>query len=160
MGNGGNLNIRANDIELTGISANTQSPSGLFTLVERRAEGDGGNISLDTRRLVVQNGAQIGLETTSMGNAGELNIQADEIKLIGVSEIREVSEDEFARTPSTIFAVVVDTSGTGNGGDLIVNARTIELVGTSRHGQIVSGFIGSAQRNSSFLEPNFVLNKP
>jgi len=129
-GDAGNLNINANDIELTGISENGESPSGLFASAERGSEGDGGNISIETRRLIVQNGAQVGLETVSTGNAGELNIKADEIQLIGASDIREVSEGEFARTPSTIFATVEvdnDEPSTGDGGRITIDTRSLEV---------------------------------
>ena len=126
LGNAGNLNIEANNIELSG--------SGLFA--DSLGEGNGGDLSLETNLLLLTQGAQISASTFGLGNAGNLNIQANTIELsnsglfvgsegegIGGNIILEtnfLSLTEGAQITAT-------TSGLGNAGNLNIQANTIEL---------------------------------
>ena len=56
-GKGGDFNIKAREIELNSTSPNG-TPSGLFT--NTIANGEAGNLTIDTGSLVVTNGAEIG----------------------------------------------------------------------------------------------------
>ncbi len=104
VGDGGNLTINAQEIELVGID------SGFFSIVAEDAAGNGANINLHTNRLAIQDGAQIALNTLGLGNGGNLTINAREINLINDSGI-------FAHAITDI----------GNGGDIAIATDTLTI---------------------------------
>lgn len=152
-GDAGNVTVKAQEIKLTGDSE--FASSGLFSSTE--AEGHGGNVTVETDLLQITDGAQIAATAFDSGDAGRLNITANQIEIIGVSEI----------FPSAIFAsteaegrggnltiksnsltvadgaqIVTDTFGSGNAGTLNITAENIELIGGSEFN--ASGIFGGA----------------
>jgi filamentous hemagglutinin family protein len=126
-------------------------------------QGNAGDITLNTRNLVVRDGAQVSTSTLNEGSGGKLTVNASEsVELLGTSP---------GGTPSSLFSatfaagnagnltintgkltikngaqILTDASGledefgniqlsTGRGGDLTVNAsNSVESSGTSRRG--------------------------
>jgi filamentous hemagglutinin family protein len=154
IGNAGQLNVQAPSIDLVG-----RTSFGSSGLVARGAAGNGGNLTVQTDRLRVADGAQIAVSTSGIGKAGRLTVMAQDIELVGIE----------SSAPSGLFAsvqprasgkggdlmitatrlrvrdgaqVAVSTGGTGNAGDLIVKAQAIELSGSSP--QSLSGLFASA----------------
>lgn len=112
-GRGGNLTVTALDsIELTGTSSDkTQQASGLFTVTEEGGTGSAGNLTINTGRLVVRDGATISTSTFSEGKGGNLTVNAsDFIELTGTRP--------NGKFPSGLFA---QTTGNGNAGNLKIN---------------------------------------
>ncbi|WP_019505488.1 filamentous hemagglutinin N-terminal domain-containing protein [Pleurocapsa sp. PCC 7319] len=114
LGTGGSINIKANEIELTGISTN--APSGVFTAIAEVAEGNGGNLNLETGSLLISDGAQIAVSTAGIGDGGNLELIAQEIELVGSSEL----------SASGIFGNAI--SGMGDGGDLQINTSNLTIL--------------------------------
>jgi filamentous hemagglutinin family protein len=167
-GSAGNLNVRAKDIQLIGDSP--IGVSGIFSSVNPEAIGQGGNLNIETGSLRVERGAQILTTTFGLGNAGELNINAFDIEVIGVAEL--LGSSIIAATVEKIPAIPASgiglggniniqtqnlrlldggqiasaTSGSGNAGNLQVNANNVELVGVSEIGR--SGLFASAIQDS------------
>jgi len=83
-GKAGNLIVRAKEIELIGITEDGLS-SGLFATVQSGATGEGGNLTIETERLSIEDGGFVGVSTLGAGNAGQLIIKAKEIEAIGRS---------------------------------------------------------------------------
>ena len=110
-GDAGILNITANQIEILGVSK--VFPSGIFASTE--AEGSGGNLTITSNSLTVADGAQIVTGTFGSGNAGMLNITAENIELIGGSELNA----------SGIFGSAV--KDTGDGGSLNLKADSLSI---------------------------------
>ncbi|BAY94806.1 MULTISPECIES: two-partner secretion domain-containing protein [unclassified Tolypothrix] len=127
-GNAGTVQVKANQMQLSGSSPGG-SPTGLLANVESGAKGNGGNLFIDTQSLQLINGAQIGTGTFSSGNAGDLNIQANDVELIGSS----------SKAPSMIFTTVT-SNATGKGGNLNLDTQTLRLIDG---GQIASSTAGS-----------------
>jgi len=91
-GNGGNLLVKAGEsIKLTGTVTDSNDPSALFANVgdEITATGNGGNLTINTPRLEVRDGAQIGTTAQNKGNGGNLTIDSDSILLTGTSPLAE-----------------------------------------------------------------------
>ncbi|MEM7591738.1 MAG: filamentous hemagglutinin N-terminal domain-containing protein [Cyanobacteria bacterium P01_A01_bin.83] len=112
-GDGGDLSIKANEIELVGAS-----PGGVPSSFLANAEsgvGNGGTLSIDTESLLVRDGAQIGVLTFAEGNAGVLDIEADEIRLVGGSR---------ATGASGLYGSV-EVGASGNGGELIIDTKSL-----------------------------------
>ena len=124
-GQGVDLEIRASEIELEGTFFDADNPtdslpSGLFARSNAAATGRGGSLTIDTERLVIQNGAQASTETFGAGDAGDLIVNASElVELVGTIPTTNI--------PSALFANVGQaTTATGNGGMLVI--RTGRLV--------------------------------
>ncbi|MCC5603141.1 beta strand repeat-containing protein [Nostoc favosum] len=171
-GQGGSLFVAASDlVELqgTGILSNGQQiPSSLST--QTTNVGDAGNLTINTRQLIVGNGAQIVTGTQGEGKGGEIKVNATEaVNIFGVRTGAPAS-GLFSRTNqggkggniiinTNAFRVagngVVDarTLGGGNAGNITVNANTLEAV---NGGQILanaftgsSGFAGDITVNAT-----------
>ena len=77
-GNAGAIAINANDsIILDGEDING-NPSNISSEVDSIAEGDGGNIVIDTGFLGVSDGARVSSSTAGIGDTGSINITAAE----------------------------------------------------------------------------------
>lgn len=168
FGNGGNLDVTAQDIEV--IGDNEFFPSGLLAYVELFAEGNGGNLTISTDTLKVKDGAQVYTSTFGIGDAGNLDIRAREIEIIGFdpggpsslsSATESLGSDLVAEGDGGNLNIVTDTlrvadggqiatltSGSGDAGILNIQAREIELSGTTPFGS--SGLLS----NAFFLDGN------
>ncbi|WP_354635419.1 S-layer family protein [Planktothricoides raciborskii] len=142
IGDAGNISLNASElIEVAGrattsffvfpgVFANS-SPSfaGTEASLKDVDAGSSGNVTVNTGRLIVRNGAQIGAGTFSPAPGGTLTVNASEsVEIIGTTP------DEF-RFPSVLF---VDTAGAGDAGNLIVNTQRLVL---RDGGQITAGTV-------------------
>ena len=111
-GNGGTIDIQATQLSIT----NNGSYISADILLE--ANGNGGNLTIETETLVVRDDAQISANTLSDGNAGNLNITATEsIALSGVNE-----ENTFR---SGLFAKAL--IGNGRGGNISITTGELNI---------------------------------
>jgi filamentous hemagglutinin family protein len=130
---GGTLSINASEsVELSGTTADGNFASGLFSFSDFEATGAGSNITVETGRLIVQDGAQILVGTLGAGSAGALTINA--------SESVEVIGSAINGLVSGLFAGVEDEDATGFGGSLTIETRELIIrdgarVSTSTFGQ-------------------------
>jgi len=160
QGAGGTLAVRASEsVELSGTSADGQFPSGLSTAVQPGATGTGGNLTVETGRLIAQDGAVVSTATYGQGAGGTLAVIASEsVELIGTSADSDRGSGLFTAvqpggtgaggnlTLETRRLILRDgavvsaaTSGAGAAGTLLVNAsESVELIGTSADGQFPS----------------------
>ncbi|MEQ9354598.1 two-partner secretion domain-containing protein [Coleofasciculus chthonoplastes] len=159
-GVGGNLTVKASDsVELIGTSPDGQ----ILSLLSTSTGGNqrAGDLKIETRRLIVRDGAVIGASTSNSGRGGNLTVNASElVELIGTAPNgfpSGLSTDTIGtgdagnliiNTRRLIArdgaAVSASTFSEGQGGNLIVNAsESIELSGTSRDG-FASGLYAQA----------------
>ena len=157
-GKGGNLQINADDsVEMVGISANSEFASGLSA--QSNGSGDAGEVTIDTGRLLLRNGAQVSVATFGQGKGGNLQINAhDSVEMVGNSANSEFVSGLFAPSLGSGNAgnVKIDTGrlllrdgaqvsaiteGEGKGGNLqIVAEDSVELIGISADdAQVPSG---------------------
>ncbi len=152
-GNAGSVSVRASDVELIGTSADLIASSGLSAFVGEEATGNGGNVSVDTQRLTVRDGAEISSATLGFGNAGSVSVRASDVELIGTtanglfsSNLNSLVGEKATGNGGT---VTVDTQrltvrdgaeissatlGFGNAGSVSVRASDVELIGTAANG--------------------------
>ncbi|WP_414581716.1 filamentous hemagglutinin N-terminal domain-containing protein [Scytonema sp. PCC 10023] len=146
-GKGGTLQVTASDfVKLSGTSSvNSEFPSGLFT--QTLGKGDAGSLTINTRQLIVQDGAQVtaGTGRGSQGKGGTLTVSAsDSVELVGTGPNGQPPSGLFARTRGSGDAgsltmttgqltvrdgaqVTVESLGSGNAGNLQIQARSIRL---------------------------------
>lgn len=118
-GQGGTLSVTASEsIELIGVSADGPS-TGLFT--DTLGTGKAGNLKIETRRLIVRDGAAISTATRpgSQGQGGTLTVTASDF--VELSGILVNSSGQFS---SGLFS---DTFGTGAAGSLTINTERLTV---------------------------------
>ncbi len=121
-GSAGTLTVRASDsVELNGGAVNTPARrSGLFVRVdEQEATGAGGNLTIETGKLIVENGAQVSTSTFGQGQGGTLTVRAtDSVEVSGLSADRQIGSG---------LRATVQTGAAGDGGNLIVETGKLSL---------------------------------
>ncbi|KAM3094410.1 filamentous hemagglutinin N-terminal domain-containing protein [Phormidesmis sp. 146-12] len=124
-GNAGDVTIQAQkNILLSGKSRNGFS-GGVFSSVEFGAEGNGGNIRIETGALSVENGAQLFATTRGRGDAGNITIKAQDF-------ISFIGEGSSALTN-------VASRGIGNGGNIVISTNSLNI---NTGAQLVSATFG------------------
>jgi filamentous hemagglutinin family protein len=159
FGNAGTFTIKATTVEVIGTSP-AGNPSGLFADVYTSdATGNGGNLTIETDRLRIADGANVGASTFGIGNAGSLTVKAQEIEVIGEGEQGpsllattvvpgatgqggDLTVETGRLRVSDGGQIAVSTGGAGNAGELVVNADLVELIGGSQRS--VSGLLANA----------------
>ncbi len=155
VGQGGNLSVTASEsVELIGSPVEFPPTS---LLAQNFGVRDGGNLTVDTGKLIIRDGAGISTQVFNEGQGGSLTVTASEsVELIGTSP-------SGSGLPSGLFSIttnlvtenpvgdggditivtgklivrdgaVVDasTGGEGKGGDVTITAsESVEVIGTS-----------------------------
>ncbi|WP_051469990.1 beta strand repeat-containing protein [Fischerella sp. PCC 9605] len=149
-GKGGNLTVKADSVQLF------NNKSGLFAQAYKDATGDAGDITIDTRNLIVQDGARISANTLGESKAGNLTVKADSIQLsnkdsgLFVRTEQDTTGDAGDLTVDTRNLIVQDgarisanTFGEGKAGNLTVKADSVQLSNNS------SGLFAQAGPNAT-----------
>jgi filamentous hemagglutinin family protein len=145
---GGNININANQ-SIKSSGNNPPSRSQSFSVIsETIGSGNGADIVVLTQELVIMDGQSIHTHSYGSGKAGNLNVSADSIQLIGFSPstlnssaLASIAYDSGNAGNITVSTqhltavnganVVSVTFSSGDGGNVTVNATDIELIGTT-----------------------------
>ena len=125
-GNAGKLTVGASEsVEVSGTTTDGSFRSGLLAETNSTASnaGDGGELTITTGQLLVQDGASVGVETLGAGDAGNLKIDTRQLSILNGGQVSAGTRG----TPST-----------GQGGSITVNASEfVEVIGT--RGEAPSG---------------------
>ncbi|MEQ8962520.1 MAG: hypothetical protein RLP02_32110, partial [Coleofasciculus sp. C2-GNP5-27] len=138
-GAGGNITVTASDlVELSGTRPNG-IPGGLYTFASRESSGDAGNLTVNTGRFIVRDGASVASSTDSTGNAGDLEINASESMEVINAEVRATTTlnandagdaGNFLINTNQLIVrddglVSASTSGSGDAGTLDINTNRL-----------------------------------
>ncbi|NEO47151.1 MAG: S-layer family protein, partial [Moorea sp. SIO4A3] len=145
-GHGGSVIVRAKVVEAIGTSPDSFFPSGLFT-TSAEGSGSGGDITIETERLVLSDGAQFASRTNGAGDAGDISIYASEsVDLIG---------NEVTGTfPRGLFTSGLTIGGTrdevaGRGGDLVIETGRLRM---TEGGRIASLAVGAGDAGNITIQ--------
>jgi filamentous hemagglutinin family protein len=154
IGNAGNLTVNASDsVESSGEIRNqngkTTSPGGLFTDVGIKTQGNGGNLTIDTKRLSVSDGSKIQVSTFGEGNSGDLTIRASNIDVFETSIYNVYSTGIFAEVSQSISPDSPDIilgKGKGDAGNLTIETELLRIrdggqVSVSTYGEGNAGIL-------------------
>ncbi len=180
-GNAGNISVRVDDsVSMLGgptkkpipsqpiapseISKNTRfvadvgeigATTGIFSTVESRAEGNAGNIEIQSRSLILTNGAEVQSLTRGRGNAGNIVVNvADSVTFSGVApgalfdlqgQINPVLVGGF----SSGLISATEQNATGQGGDIYLTTSALRLS---------DGAVLNARTKSPFKGGNITVN--
>jgi filamentous hemagglutinin family protein len=119
---GKGITVRASEsLSLIGTDPNQDFPSNLTTSVQRGATGHGGNLTIETPNLLLQDGAQLISRVRGAGNAGRITVHVDQLKAIGTSaDLESFASGIVSRA---------DIGSTGQGADVDIQAQHIQLLG-------------------------------
>ena len=109
-GKAGVIEIQSDDIR---VDAANNLSTGIFTAAEADSTGEGADLTLKTKRLVVQNGGQIAVGTLGEGKSGSLNVEAQQVILSGTNPSGR----------SGLFANAFESDGAG--GDITVETEQL-----------------------------------
>jgi filamentous hemagglutinin family protein len=182
-GKAGNLTINAAEsIDMSGGETFTKVVlgGGINTSLNSLTLGasDGGDLTINTKRLTLSNEAQIGTGTFAGGNGGNLTVNADSIELIGkqIDGGRLLTGIAASSNPGstgnagnltintkqlTLSNIAYIDSGTftgGNGGNLTINADSIKLISNIDSSNSNTGINTSSTRGSTGNAGNLTIN--
>ncbi|WP_233154231.1 two-partner secretion domain-containing protein, partial [Scytonema sp. HK-05] len=176
---GGSLKVIATELlKITGISSDDPLPTtGLFSAAYPGATGNGGDLTINTSELLIQNGGQVSTATYGSGKGGNLALTANKVQLIGTSgDGRFASGLYSAANPGatgnagdlTINTtelliqnggqVSTATYGSGKAGNLALTANKVQLIGTSSNGQFPSGLFSVANPGATGNAGDLTIN--
>ncbi|MCL1475203.1 filamentous hemagglutinin N-terminal domain-containing protein [Argonema antarcticum] len=174
-GAAGNIVINARDsVEVSGRVEGSINPSRIQSAAsildavirERiglpdRPSGNSGSVTINTPRLTISDGAKVSVTNQGTGIAGNLNINADSIRLDTEGEI---SANTFSGRGGNInittdflqlrraSQISTQAGGTGNGGNLNINANTLAILEDSQvNANAFEGTGGNISINSQGL---------
>lgn len=141
-GTGGNISVTVQELtRISGRHPDTGQPSGIFSVVDPGALGDGGQISVATSQFNLSRGGQISTSTAGFGNAGKIDIRAlQEVSLTdpGTGVLANTTAGSNGAAGSIFIdpiqvliangaTVSVNSQGSGMGGDIQLRARNLTL---------------------------------
>ncbi len=175
-GNAGNMTVKASSVEAFGTLSNLYA-SGLYTVAAVGSTGNAGDLTIETQRLRLADGARIQSSTTGAGNGADITIRATEtVEVVGFGEFRNPTIPTPFVVNSTIASsvtrrgitgdagnvtietarltvkdggqIITSTFGVGRGGNLTVRATdAVELIGTAP--PLISSLTSTAGANST-----------
>ena len=165
-GNGGNMTINATSkIEVIGQGGiDNQFASGLLVVAEEPSTGDSGSLTINTKRMIVENGAFVSVSNNALGRAGDLKITSDDLLIQDNARffVGRVSEGEgignsSIKTNRLLVAggSTVEASTSGEGGNLNIDAHDVQVIGTSNNGNTPTSLVLSpSQGNKGSINLN------
>jgi filamentous hemagglutinin family protein len=171
-GRAGDITIRAKAITLQGEDVDGFVAE-LFTRSEGTvtATGHAGDIQIDTDTLTLASGARLYTNASGLGNAGNLQITARRVDVVGTalddapSLIQTatltngqggnltLNVDQLQLAQGGQMASV--TLGAGNAGNVTIDARSMDIIGLDASGQRTSGIYASTEsRRIQETDPN------
>jgi large exoprotein involved in heme utilization and adhesion len=119
-------------VEINGVTPAGMT-SAVISSIQPFADGQGGNITINTRRLALSNGGTVSNAVAGNGNAGNIEIRATEV------EVSDPVIDSFSKIISGITASIGKNAG-GSGGSINLAAERLRVF---NGGQLISSTQGN-----------------
>ncbi|MBD2472612.1 filamentous hemagglutinin N-terminal domain-containing protein [Nostoc sp. FACHB-145] len=145
-GSGGDLTVLSrNSIEVMGISSknNTRFPSAIGTVASPISTGNGGNLAVETQRLIIKDGALISTAALGKGSGGNLFIRANSVNL------SNPSLPNFPR----LSGLSSRSGGEGKAGNIFVEANQLSV---KDNAQITATNTGNGSAGSVYINGRFI----
>ncbi|MEH2306582.1 two-partner secretion domain-containing protein [Nostoc sp.] len=109
LGSGGPIQVQSNTVELIGPRVRLATRTG--------GDGNGEDLTITTRKLIVQDGAQIFTSTIGKGRSGNLIVNASESVVLSGS----------VTLPDSTTGLLSSTVDQGNAGDITINTKILRI---------------------------------
>ncbi|HIK16627.1 MAG TPA: filamentous hemagglutinin N-terminal domain-containing protein [Leptolyngbyaceae cyanobacterium M33_DOE_097] len=164
-GPGGSVLVTADTVEVAGTSSNGQTVSGVFASANSTLSnaGNGGTLTVNTRELLVLDGAGISVSTQGSGNGGDLAVNANSVFVQGIVTaatqgsgtagniaFKPLNGDSLAFQFQDEARISASTNGTGAGGSVTINAP--QAVTLSGAGAVTAETRGSGTGGSVTID--------
>jgi filamentous hemagglutinin family protein len=115
-----------------GVFPNSRS-SGIFSVIDQEAVGNGGTVGLRARSLSLLDGGQIVASNYSQGNSGQINLDIREaIRLGGTDILRRVGENsEAIYLVTSAILSQIGQGASGNSGGVTIQASSLTMTDVS-----------------------------
>ena len=133
----GNIAVKASEIELSSVSVASQL--GSFISTQTTANGNAGDLTINTGDLTILDGASITVEGTGSGSPGNLEINANSVDL-------------------SDRATITAATASGSGGNIRLQVK--ENLTLRKNSTISSQAIGNANGGNIDIDANFVIAVP
>jgi filamentous hemagglutinin family protein len=134
-GRGGNVSVQATRaLEVIGRSPDGQLLSAITAVTEPESPGDGGNLTIQTDRLLLQDSGRISVRARGTGKAGNLDIQAKFFRLDNQAELEGNSAfgegaNIIVRSPVLVLSrnslINTNARGNGSGGNITILSEAV-----------------------------------
>ena len=153
-GDAGNINLNVKDkITLSGRQENVRS--GLLALTSAESTGKGGSIFIDPRLVIIEDGAEVSVDSFGKEDAGDIFLQAGTLQLDngfinaetastrGGDITLNVSEKLVLRNGSQISTTAGTAEAGGDGGNIDINSKFIVAIPNENSDISANAFTGS-----------------
>ncbi|NEO36094.1 MAG: filamentous hemagglutinin N-terminal domain-containing protein [Moorea sp. SIOASIH] len=148
-GDGGSVLVRANLVEAIGSSPDGFFSSGFYTSTQ--GFGDGGNLTIKTDRLLLSDGGAFFSDTTGVGNAGDIRVDASEsVDVIGTNGNGTFSSGLY--TSLLTVGTTREQTG-GNGGDIVIETGHLQV---AEGGRLQASAVGAGNAGSITIQARSV----
>jgi filamentous hemagglutinin family protein len=130
-GAGGNISINAKDaVEIIGTVSRDPFRSGIIASVGLRGvalqpTGQGGNITVNTNRLLVQDGAVLSAGSNGIGRSGNVTLRATDVEIVDAPDVQvsgTLAATSRSRGDSGDILIETNRLRVGGGADISVTA--------------------------------------
>nr|WP_299411148.1 filamentous hemagglutinin N-terminal domain-containing protein [Acaryochloris sp. IP29b_bin.148] len=118
QGNAGTVKVKATDSVLFQGESSQGLPSAASSQVEFEGQGNAGGIEIETRSLILKNGAALSASTLGKGDAGTIQVKATDSVSI---------EGESSQGGPSFAISQVGSEAQGNAGDIEIETRSLIL---------------------------------
>ena len=130
IGQGGDLNINAESIELIGVNLDNFTASALST--GTIGEGEAGNLTINTGKLLLRDGGRVDASTFNSGLAGSVSINASESVEISGTVPGSVNPSLIISSANILDPFLRQFLGlpdlpTGNSGNVTINTPVLKV---------------------------------
>jgi large exoprotein involved in heme utilization and adhesion len=164
---GGNITVIASEsVKLTGSSPNGLALSALAATAETGSTGQGGNLTVQTGELILEDEGRLSVRSRGSGNAGNLKVVADSISLDEEASIAAATTvggeggNINLKTQSLQLRdnsiVSAEAGGSGDGGNITIDTDVLVVLENSRiTANALQGAGGRIQINTQglFVDP-------
>ena len=133
-GHAGNVDIKANSINIIGHLSEIEK-TGIFSSTVGNIAGQGGDISLESQFLRIENGAEINAETSGSGRGGDIDIVSRNLIVAGYNPETDTRSKISSSSVST-----EDIEATGDSGNINIES---DFIAVNESGHIFSGSTGT-----------------
>jgi filamentous hemagglutinin family protein len=150
-GQPGDINLRTQSLEIAGIVTEGRSffNSWISTTIESNSAGQAGNINIEADKVKLTNAGTIRLDTLAAGRGGSLTIKANDVEIMGANDAINRSSRVSSRVD--LGTITTRNNNAGYGGRITIDTQRLRI---SDGGQITLSNADSTLGSSGNLIVN------